>query len=386
MHRILTINNIAECGLDELPKSMFEVSAAENNPTGIIMRSHELGVQNLNDELLAIARAGTGVTNIPVESCAEKGIVVFDTPGAMANAVKELALASLLLAGRNVLGGISWAKELAGQTGVPKLVDQGRNQFVGPELAGKTLGVVGLGAIGSLVANASRVLGMRVLGYDPYMSVEAAWGLSRGVHKAADLDSMISECDYLSIHVPTNIETRGMFGSDVFSKCKPGLRLINLSNAEVVDNNAVKEAIEAGIISCYVTDFPDESLFGNDKIITYPRLGSSTPESKDNCAIMAAKQLREYLLYGNIVNSVNFPDCEIPHTGRQRICIIHRNVSKVVGPITNLFAERSVNIENMVGRSKGEYAYTILDVDCETLEGIEDELLKVDNIIKVRVI
>ena len=386
MYNILTLNRIAECGLIELPDDKFLVSSEEKSPKGILMRSHELSTEVLTEDLLAIARAGTGVSNIPIESCSEKGIVVFNTPGANANAVKEMALAGLLLSSRDVIGGIAWVRALAGQVGIEGLVEKGRNQFVGPELAGKTLGVVGLGAIGVLVANSCRSLGMRVLGYDPYISVDAAWGLSRGVRKAPDLDSLLMECDYLSLHITSNLETKNMFNSDVFAKCKKGLRLLNLSSAEVVDNAAAKEAIENETIACYVTDFPDEALLGNDKIITFPHLGSSTPESKDNCAIMAAAQLRDYLLYGNIKNSVNFPDCEIPYTGSKRICVIHRNVAKVVGPITSLFADRSINIENMLGRSKGEYAYTMLDVECDSLGGIEQELLKIANIFKVRLI
>ena len=389
MFNILTLNKIAECGLNELPSEQFAVSDDVKNPDGILVRSYVLPQEELNDGLKAIARAGAGVNNIPVENCAEKGIVVFNTPGANANGVKELVLAGLFLSSRDVVGGIAWAQSLAGQTGVPKLVEKGKAQFAGPEVAGKTLGVIGLGAIGVLVANACRHLGMRVLGYDPYISVDAAWGLSRGVRKAPDLDSLLSECDYISIHVPTNSETKGLFNSDVFEKCKKGVRILNFSRAELVDSDAVKEAIENGTVACYVTDFPTEALLGNDKIITIPHLGASTPESEDNCATMAAAQLRDYLLYGNIKNSVNFPDCVIPYTGvgKKRVCIIHRNVAKVVGPITSLFANCSINIDNMINKSEGEYAYTMLDVDIDCIKGdIEEELLKIPNIIKVRVI
>jgi len=389
MHKILTLNKIAECGLDELSGGQFDVSEDVKNPDGILVRSYVLPQEELNDDLKAIARAGAGVNNIPVENCAEKGIVVFNTPGANANAVKELVLAGLFLSSRNVVGGIAWAQSLAGQTGVPKLVEKGKSQFAGPEVAGKTLGVIGLGAIGVLVANACHHLGMQVLGYDPYISVDAAWSLSRGVHRASDLDSLLLECDYISIHVPSNSETKGLFNSDMFAKCKKGVRVLNFSRAELVDNTAVKEAIEDGTVACYVTDFPVEAVLGNDKIITIPHLGASTPESEDNCATMAAAQLREYLLYGNIKNSVNFPDCEIPYVGigKKRVCVIHRNVAKVVGPITSLFADCSINIDNMLNKSKGEYAYTMLDVDTDCLDDhIEEELSKIANIIKVRVI
>ena len=386
MFKIRILNEIARCGIEELPSKDFTVSGNEQNPSGILLRSYELPPEQLTDGLLAIARAGASVSNIPIERCAEKGIVVFNTPGASANAVKELVLAGLFLSSRNVVGGITWVQELAGQSGITKIIDKNNSQFAGPEVAGKTLGVIGLGAVGVLVANTCRHLGMRVLGYDPYISVDAAWGLSRGVRKAPDLDSILDVCDYLSIHVPSNMETKSMIDKDAFAKCKKGVRLLNFSKAEIVDNNDLKEAIEAGIVSWYVTDFPTADLLGQDNIIVMPKLGTITPESRENCATMAAAQLREYLLYGNIKNSVNFPDCEIPYIGKKRICVIHRNVARVVGPITGLFADRAINIDNMLNRSGGEYAYTMLDVDSDSIDGIEEELLKIANIIKVRVI
>lgn len=384
MYKILTYNEIAQCGLDELPGDRFDVSDFNRKPEGILLRYHEL--DDLPDGLLAISRAGANVGNIPVESCAERGIVVFNTPGATANAVKELVLAGLFLSSRNIIGGISWAQSMANQKGVAKLIDKGNPQFVGPEVAGKTLGIIGLGAIGVLVANVCRHLGMRVHGYDPYISVDAAWNLSRGVRHAPDLDSLLTECDYLSIHTPSNVETKGMFNSDTFAKCKKGVRLLNFAKAELVDNADLKEALNRGIVSRYVTDFPTEDLLGDDRIITIPNLGPVTPEARGNCAVMAAAQLREYLLYGNIKNSVNFPNCEIPYVGKKRICIIHRNVAKVVGPITGLLADHSVNIDNMLNRSGGEYAYTMLDVDGGSLQNVYEELLKIANVIKVRVI
>ena len=396
MLKIRTINEIARCGLEELPPEKFSVSETESNPDGILMRSFELPPKELTSGLLAIARAGANVNNIPIENCAEKGIVVFNTPGANANAVKELVLAGLFLSSRNVVGSINWISSLSGQNEITKLeitkpeitklIDKNHSKFAGPEVAGKTLGVVGLGAIGVLVANACRHLGMRVYGYDPYISVDAAWNLSRGVREAPDLDSLLSECDYLSIHVPSNMETIGMFNSDVFAKCKRGVRLLNFSHAEIVCNADLKEAIKNGVISWYVTDFPTSDLLNCDKITTFPNLGAATPESRENCATMAAAQLREYLLYGNIKNSVNFPNCEIPYIGKKRICVIHRNVARVVGPITGLFADRSINIDNMLNRNGGEYAYTMLDIDSAPIDGIEAELLNLANIIKVRVI
>lgn len=390
MYKILTMNEIAQRGLDEFPKERFTISDAEQNPDGILIRSQ--GLEVLPASLKAIARAGSVVSNIPVENCAKKGIVVFNTPGANAISVKELVLAGLFLSSRDIVGGIEWTKIIAkeGHINLPEFVYKNNTIFAGPEVSGKTLGVVGLGAIGVLVANVCRNLGMRVIGYDPYISIDAAWNLSRGVRKADDLDAILPECDYLTAHIPFNMETKGMFNSDIFAKCKKGVRMLNFSHAKIVESSDLKKAIKAGIISRYVTDFPTEEIvnseFGVDKIVALPNLGATTPESRENCAAMASSQLREYLLYGNIKNSVNFPDCEIPYIGKKRICIIHRNVAKVVGPITGIFADRDINIDNMLNRSGGEYSYTMLDVDCDNIMGIEEELLKIPNIIKVRVI
>jgi len=386
MYKILTLNKIAQCGIDELSREQFSVSSEEKNPDGILVRSYVIPVEELNDGLQAVARAGAGTNNIPVECCAEKGIVVFNTPGANANAVKELVIAGLLLSSRNIVGGITWVQSLAGETGVAKLVEKGKSQFVGPEIAGKKLGVIGLGAIGVMVANACRSIGMRVMGYDPYMSVDAAWNLSRGVLKAPDLDTLLADCDYISIHIPANKETKGMFNSSLFAKCKKGVRILNFSRAELVDNTALKQAIADTTISRYVTDFPTDDLLGCENIIPIPHLGASTPESEDNCATMASIQLREYLLYGNIKNSVNFPNCELPYVGKKRICIINRNVAKVVGSITNVLADHGINIDNMLNKSKGDFAYTLIDVDSDDLGHIEDQLMRIDDIIKVRVI
>ena len=386
MFKIQTLDKITDHGLAELSNKHFTVSTSAKNPDGVLVKDHILTQKDLNENLKAIAETGTVTDNIPEESCSEKGIVVFNTPGANANAVKELVIAGLLFASRNVIDGISWTQSLTTADNVVDLVEKNKSRFIGPEISGRTLGVVGLGSIGVLVANACRGLGMRVLGYDPYISVDAAWGLSRGVRKAPDLDSLLAECDYLSIHVPSNSETSDMFNADVFEKCKKGLRLLNFSSAEIVDNIAVKEAINNNTLACYITDFPVKSLLGNNKIITIPNLGASTPESEDNCALMAAIQLREYLLYGNIKNSVNFPDCEIPYTGKKRVCVIHRNVARLVGPITSLFADRGININNMLSKSKGDYAYTMIDIDADLVDGIEESLMSVDNVLKVRVI
>lgn len=385
MYKILTLNKIAECGIAELPQERFSVSSEEKNPDGVLVRSYVIPPEELTDGLQAIARAGAGVNNIPVENCAEKGIVVFNTPGANANAVKELVIAGLLLASRNVVGGIAWAQGLTGQEGVAKLVEKGKSQFAGPEVNGKRLGVIGLGAIGVLVANVCRDLGMQVMGYDPY-SPEAAWSLSRGVIKAPNLEALLAESDYVSIHIPANKDTRGMFNERLFANCKKGIRILNFARAELVDNTALKQAIADGTVARYVTDFPTDELLGCDNIIPIPHLGASTPESEDNCATMAAAQLRDYLLYGNIKNSVNFPDCESLHAGKKRVCVIHRNVANVIASITTLFANQGINIDNSISKSKGDFQYTMVDVDSDELGDIEAQLMNLDDVIKVRII
>ncbi|MCL2225342.1 MAG: 3-phosphoglycerate dehydrogenase family protein [Defluviitaleaceae bacterium] len=386
MFKILTRNKIADCGLNELPKENFSISDNEKSPDAIMLRSYVLPEEELTSGLLAIGRAGAGTNNIPVDACAEKGIVVFNTPGANANGVKEIVITGLLLASRDIVGGINWSQSLVGSTGVAKAVEKGKAEFVGPEISGKKLGVIGLGAIGVLVANACRSLGMSVVGYDPFISVDAAWGLSRGVRKAPDLDSLLAECDYISLHVPVNKDTKGMFNKEMFAKCKKGMRIVNSARAELVEDAALLAAIDDGTVFCYVTDFPTENMLGHKRIVPIPHLGASTPESEDNCATMAAAQLREYLMHGNIKNSVNFPNCELPYSGKKRICVIHRNLPKVINPVTTILGERGINIDNMVMKSSGDFAYVIIDVDCPKLDGMEEEISKMNNIINVRVI
>jgi D-3-phosphoglycerate dehydrogenase len=390
MFNIITLNKIASCGISQLPDTQFRLSdekerASVPNPDGILLRSFTMGEADLTPGLLAVARAGAGVNNIPVEICAQKGIVVFNTPGANANAVKELVLAGLLLASRRITDGINWAQSLAGKGDVAKLVEKGKGDFAGPEIAGKQLGVVGLGAIGGWVANMGRSLGMNVIGFDPYLSVDAAWSLSRGVQRAVSEDALYADCDYITVHAPANDETKYKFNAAFFAKCKKGVRILNFSRAELFDNAALKEAIADGTVACYVTDFPTDDLLGCDKVIPIPHLGASTPESEDNCAIMAAMELREYLLYGNIKNSVNFPDCELPYIGKQRICLIHKNVVNVMASVSTLLGEKGINIDNMINRSKGAYAYTMIDVD-NNGSGLSEALSELDAMIKVRVI
>jgi len=386
MYNILTLNKIAACGTDQLPADKFRVSSDIEPPDAILLRSADMHSYGAPDSLLAVGRAGAGVNNIPVDKYSERGIVVFNTPGANANAVKELVIAALLLSSRKITMGIEWVQGLAGQTDVAKLVESGKSQFVGPEISGKKLGVIGLGAIGVLVANACHSLGMDVYGYDPFLSVDSAWRLSRGVHKAAGIDAILTECDYISIHIPLNKDTKGMFNADSFSKLKKGAHILNFSRGELVDNKAVKEAVQQGVIACYVTDFPNEELLGVEGIIPIPHLGASTPESEDNCAVMAAEEIRDYLLYGIIKNSVNYPDCDAPFTGRKRICVHHKNIPNVVARLTAEVASRGVNIDNMLNRSKGVYAYTLIDVDDGELSGAAEKLRAIEGVIRVRVI
>jgi len=386
MFKILTLNKIAACGTEQLPADIFQVSSDIEAPEGILLRSADMHSYSASGSLLAVGRAGAGVNNIPVDKYAENGIVVFNTPGANANAVKEMVLAALLMSSRKINEGINWVQGLAGQTGVDKLVEAEKSQFAGPEISGKKLGVIGLGAIGVLVSNACNSLGMEVYGYDPFLSVDSAWRLSRGVHKAEGVEAILSECDYITIHIPLNSETRGMINANSLAKTKKGARILNFSRGELVDNEAVKAALQNGQISCYVTDFPNESVLGVEGIITIPHLGASTPESEDNCAVMAAQELREYLLYGSIKNSVNFPDCDLPFSGKKRICVMHKNIPNVVARLTAEVASRGVNIDNMINRSKGANAYTIIDTDVSELTGVEDKLRAFEGVIRVRVI
>ncbi len=380
--QVLTLNKIAECGLNEL--TAFEVVNESANPDAVILRSFSMHEMELPKSLLAVARAGAGVNNIPIDKCTEQGVVVFNTPGANANAVKELVIAGLLLSSRRIVDGVNWAQSLNGQEGVAKLVEKGKADFVGPEILGKKLGVIGLGAIGVLVANSCAALGMDVLGYDPYISVDAAWGLSVNVQKAGSLDAILDQCDYISIHVPLIDETKKMFNTERLAKLKPGARILNFARAELVDNAAMKAAIENGTVACYVTDFPTDDVLGNKNIITIPHLGASTPESEDNCATMAAIQLRNYLLYGSIKNSVNFPNCELDYSGRKRLCVIHKNVPHVVSDISTIIAGRNINIDDMISKSKGDYAYAIIDGD--KVDEVVDDVRKIEAVISVRVI
>ena len=387
MFKIQTLNKIAACGLDRLPRDTYESATEIVNPDAILLRSADMHSMDIPASVKSIARAGAGVNNIPLDKCSERGIVVFNTPGANANGVKEIVIASLLISSRNMYEGITWANTLKGKGDeVPPLVEKGKAQFVGPEIQGKTLGVIGLGAIGVLVANAASALGMRVIGFDPFVSVDAAWKLSHEVQKAASLDAMIAECDYITIHVPATKDTKNLFNEERIARMKQGARLMNFSRNGLVDNAAIKAAIASGHVAGYVIDLPEDELLGVDKILCVPHLGASTPESEDNCAVMAADQTREFLERGNIKNSVNFPACEMAPTGKTRITISNKNVPNVISSLTAAIGASGLNIDDMLNKNRGDYAYNIIDVSGDVADDLVAKLQAVDGVIKVRVI
>lgn len=387
MFKIQTLNKIASCGLDRLPRDNYESATEILNPDGILLRSADMHSMDIPSSVLAIARAGAGVNNIPLDKCTERGIVVFNTPGANANGVKEIVIAAMLMSSRNLYEGITWCNTLKGKGDeVPPLVEKGKAQFVGPELQGKTLGVIGLGAIGVLVANAANALGMRVIGYDPFVSIDAAWKLSHEVQKAASLDALVAESDYITIHVPATKDTKNLFNEERIARMKKGARLMNFSRNGLVDNAAIKAAIASGHVAGYVIDLPEDELLGVDKILCVPHLGASTPESEDNCAVMAADQIREYLERGNIKNSVNFPACEMAPTGKTRITISNKNVPNVISQLTSIVGSHGLNIDDMINKNKGDIAYNIIDVSGEVGADLVGKLKAVDGVVAVRVI
>jgi len=364
MYKIKKMNAISDAIYKYLTPDKYQVDEGVGDYDGILVRSAKCYCDEFPETLLAIARAGAGVNNIPCSECAEKGIVVFNTPGANANGVKELVIAGILIASRNIIEATTWVQTLIGKgEDVLPLVEQGKQQFVGPEIEGKTLGVVGLGAIGVMVANAARALGMNVVGYDPYISVESAWGLDHAVERAHDLDAVLKHADYLTLHIPLLENTKSYIGAAETAKMKDGLVLLNFARNELVEYDALFAAFKSGKIARYVTDFPNDLLLGNKYAICIPHLGASTPEAEENCARMAARQLKDYLETGKIVNSVNYPNAVLPFTGKFRIAVIHQNISGMVGQITALLAESGANITDMVNKSKGDYAYTVINID-----------------------
>jgi len=387
MFKIQTLNKISSAGLSLLPLDNYESASEISNPDAILVRSFKMHDMELPESLLAIGRAGAGVNNIPVDKCSENGVVVFNTPGANANAVKELVLASLFLSSRDIVGGIEWARTLIGEGDeVPKLVEKGKSSFVGPEIAGKTLGIIGLGAIGRLVANAAESLGMKVIGFDPYISVDAAWGLSQYVKKAKGFEHLFSHSDYVSLHLPLTDETKNMIDKSKFKMMKDGVRILNFARGGLIHENDLIEALDSGKVACLVTDFPNENMLKHEKIIGIPHLGASTPESESNCAVMAVNQVRDYLENGNIRNSVNFPEADMPRNGSCRLCIVNQNIPKMVGQITTVLANENINIEEMLNRHHVGLAYNIIDVDQKVTEDQIKKIKSIEGVIRVRAI
>ena len=388
MFKIKTMNKISPKGLAELPTDSYIVGDDVMNEDGILVRSAKLHEYPFPENLRAIARAGAGTNNIPVDRCSEAGIVVFNTPGANANAVKELVLCAMLVASRDVMGGSAWVREQAQTEGVDvaATVEKGKAAFVGPELYRKTLGVIGLGAIGALVANVALSLGMEVYGYDPYLSVDAALRLDRHVHVVKDIAELYKVSDYITIHVPYMDETRHTIDADALAAMKDGVRVINLARGELVDDDAMIAALESGKAACYVTDFPNNKITLAKHVVAIPHLGASSPESEENCAVMAAQELRDYLENGNIKNSVNFPNVEMERTGVQRLCVIHRNIPAMLANITRQLSEDGVNVPNMTNKSKGDYAHTIVDEDSPVTDEAIADLKAIPGIIRMRLI
>jgi D-3-phosphoglycerate dehydrogenase len=387
MFKIQTLNKIAMIGLEGFPREQYEIASEILNPDAILVRSADMHTMQLPASVKAIGRAGAGVNNIPVEQCSKRGIVVFNTPGANANGVKELVLASLLLSSRRIVPGIEWVGTLKGKgKEVGPLVEKGKNDFVGPEIKGKKLGVIGLGAIGVMVANDAVALGMEVAGYDPYISVEAAWGLARTVRRATSLDMLLAQSDYITLHVPLMDQTKGMLNRDKFALMKKGVRIVNLARGGLVKNADLLEALKAGSVGCYVTDFPDDDLLDVPNVIPIPHLGASTPEAEDNCAVMAVEQVRDFLENGNVKNAVNFPACALPVMGRNRIVVANANVPNMVGQITTVLAADKINIVDMMNKSAGELAYNIIDIDGNVAEAQVEKLRKIEGVITARLI
>ncbi len=386
MAEIKTMNKIAQQGLDVLAKNGHVVNVDAENPEGLLIRSAKLHDMEFGDRLLAIARAGVGTDNVPVDRCTEAGIAVFNTAGANAEAVKELAICALMLASRDIAGGIEWVRSIAGHDNVAAEVEKGKAAFVGPEICGKSLGIIGLGAIGSLVANAALSLGMTVWGYDPYLSVDAAWRLRSEVKHAADLDTIFRESDYLMVQVHCNDETRGMINAAAISKMKPGVRIINLARGELIDDNAMLSALSCGKVARYITDFPNNKLVGVSGVVATPHLGASTPESEDKCAVMAAEELNDYLENGNLKNSVNLPNVSLARAGVCRLCVIHRNVPKMLNRFLDLIAAQNINVEHMINKSRGNVAYTIIDAGALLGPDITEAIAAMEEVLRVRVL
>ena len=383
MYNVKLYNKITKVGLDDLDPAKYTCSEDFEDYDAVLVRSAKLHDVQFPKNLKCIARAGAGVNNIPLDRCAEEGIVVFNTPGANANAVKELVVCALLLASRKVVQGANWVKSLAGTPDIGPAAEKGKATYAGPEIAGKKLGIIGLGAIGVKVANAAVGLDMEVWGYDPFLSVDGALALSRSVKHVTELDEIFANCDYITIHVPLNADTRNTISAEAIEKMKDGVRVINLARGELVDTKAMAAALESGKVAAYVSDFASDEILAQENAVTLPHLGASTPESEDNCAKMAVKEIRDFLETGTIRNSVNFPNLKVPYEGGYRICMIHKNIPNMIASITSTV---KCNIENMGNRSKGDYAYTIVDAAEQPTEENLDSLRAIEGMISVRTI
>lgn len=387
MLKIRTMNTISPLGTGLLAEHGCEVGPEVENPDALLIRSADLHDMDFGRDLLCIGRAGAGVNNIPIDRCTEEGIAVFNSPGANADATKEMVIFEMLLASRDMLGSIEWVKSIAGRGAeIPALVEKGKSAFAGPELCGKSLGVIGLGAVGALVANTALQLGMTVRGYDPYMSVDAAWRLSRHVIHVDYAEEIFRSSDYISLNVPYTESTHHMIDATALSYMKPGVRIMNESRAEVVDDDAMLEAIASGRVGKYVTDFPNEKLIGKKNVICTPHLGACTPESEEKCAVMAAQELYDYLVNGNIKNSVNLPNATLERLGESRLCVIHRNVPNMINSILDLVSARNINVEHMLNKPRGAYAYTMMDLSEKVNGEITGQLSRQPNVLRVRVL
>ncbi|MGX8852762.1 3-phosphoglycerate dehydrogenase family protein [Amedibacillus sp. YH-ame10] len=383
--KVKLFNKIADIGINQFDKDKYEFSEEFENYDAVLVRSAKLHDVEFPKDLKCIARAGAGVNNIPLDKCSEQGIVVFNTPGANANAVKELVIAALLMSSRKITKGIEWVHTIK-EDDMSKVVEKGKSNFVGPEIAGKKLGVIGLGAIGVLVANAAAALDMDVYGYDPYVSVQAAWTLKARVHHVKDLKQIFEECDYITVHVPYNDKTKNIVDAQGIESMKEGVRVLNFARGGLIDDDAMIKALEAGKIGAYITDFPSKELLKFDNVIGIPHLGASTPESEDNCAVMAAKEIMEFLETGNITHSVNLPDVQMAQGAKYRICIINRNIPDMLSSMTSNLAKVGVNIENMFSKGRGDYAYTILETNDEVSNELIDRIHEREGIISARLI
>ncbi len=388
MYKVKTLNKIAPDGLEIITAAGITIEDEAASPDAIMVRSAKMNDMEFDDNLLCIARAGAGTNNIPSDRCAERGIVVFNTPGANAEAVKELVICALLMASRDVSAGIEWVHSIADKGDeIPAMVEKGKSSFAGPEIAGKSLGVVGLGAIGAKIANTALELGMKVYGYDPYLSVDAAWNLSSSVIHATDIDMVYRNCDYITLHVPyIKDKTHHMINKDAFEKMKDGVRIINLARGELVCDEDLLDALDTTKVARYVTDFPNAITAKAPNTIPMPHLGASTPESEDKCAVMAARETVDYLLNGNIQNSVNLPSVSLDRMGETRICIIHRNVPRMLNHFLDLIGEANINVSHMINKPRGDYAYTIIDTDTKIDESIPETISKQQDVIRIRVL